>query len=312
MHSRILYRTLAVMALLCGSLLLTACGGGGGGGGNNGGGTGTPVTVVGSILRAETNAPPNPVATIKIGTASVQTASDGTFTLANAPSDATTLTITAQGSQTLTQAVKLTAGQTNNLGTIFISDTGYNATVTGRVISSATNQPVANATVILTGLQTTTSAQGTFTLSNLPVGLGNVSGTYGKISAGTAFADKPITAEVLAFPLEAGNNPLGDIALAPPVGDTPPGIPYTITGRITANGQTPTSSFVVALSLNGNVLPGQVQTDSAGNYFFWVASSPTDYTILVPAQNGYTAGQTTAALRQNDTPITAQTINVTK
>src|SRR5689334_6906635 len=81
--------TLALFAGLAG------CGGGGGGGNNSG----TPVTVTGRVLRAETGLAPDPAATVTIGGTSVTTAADGTFTF-NPPGNATMAMIAAQGSMT--------------------------------------------------------------------------------------------------------------------------------------------------------------------------------------------------------------------
>src|SRR5205823_1869405 len=141
-------------------------------------------------------------------------------------------TIAAQGTQTRTLPITLTANQANNLGDIYLSDTGYNATVTGRVVAQVNGQiqPVGNATVTIAGAQTKTATDGTFTLSGLPVGLGNASGTVGKVTA-QGFEDKPITDVTLGFPLAAGNNPIGDLLIAAPSGSVPLP-PYTIKGVV--------------------------------------------------------------------------------
>ena len=118
-HSRFLT---AMMGLIVAALaiMLAGCGGGGGGGGPSG----TPTTVTGRVLRAETGITPNPNAVVTIGGVGHTTGADGVFTF-SAPSNATTAIITAQGSMPRTITVALAPDKTNNLGDIYISDTGY-------------------------------------------------------------------------------------------------------------------------------------------------------------------------------------------
>jgi hypothetical protein len=292
--------TSALLALLSLPLFLAGCGGGGGGGGG-----GSPVTVTGKVLRAETGLAPNPAATVTIGGQTATAGADGTFTLNNVSSSTTTATISAQGTQTLTLPITLTAPGPNNLGDIYLSDTGYNATVTGRVVTQVNGQaqPVGNANVVIAGQHTVTATDGTFTLNNLPVGLGTVNGIFGKITA-TGFDDKLITADILRFPLTAGSNPLGDILMGLPIGNVPPP-PYTITGTVTVKG-TATAGIEVALAANGVTL-GTTTTDSNGHYFFWVV--PSTYTLT--AIQGSATQQTNVTLNRLDTPVTASTINLT-
>lgn len=305
MQSRILDRVgsrraiLALPMILLGLLLtLWGCGGGGGGGGGS-----SQVPVTGRVLQAETGLPPNPNATVTIGGSTATTTADGKFTL-NASSKSTSATIAASGAQTRTLPIALVANQTNNLGDIFLSNTGYNATVTGRVVAQVSGQlqPVGNATVTIAGASTKTATDGTFTLSNLPVGLGNASGTVGKVSA-QGFEDKPITDITLGFPLAAGNNPIGDLLIAAPSG-TVPLPPYTITGVVQVKG-TATKNLTVSLISNGNNL-GSTTTDSNGAYFFWVV--PGTYTVMASNTSGGTQ-TTNVTLTKLDTPVTAPVIN---
>ena len=156
-------------ALAAVGALSAGCGGGGGGVPG-----GMPVAVKGRVIRAETGLAPNPAAMVAIGSSTATAGVDGVFTF-NAASDAKTATITAQGSKTRTIAVALSVTQPNNLGDVYISDTGYNADVTGRVVAlvGGNTQPVGNATVTLANVTTTTKTDGTFALTGLPVDLGN-------------------------------------------------------------------------------------------------------------------------------------------
>jgi hypothetical protein len=294
---------ISLPALLPLLVLLAGCGGGGGGGG------GTPTSVTGRVLNAETGAPPNNGATVTIGGASAQTAADGTFTLANVPSTTTSGTVASSGAQTRTLTLALTAGQANNLGDVYITSdpAGYTANVTGRIITLDKGQPVGNATVILAGSSTKSGIDGTFTLTGLPVGLGNTSGTFGVVKA-SGFEDKPITADVLRFPLAQGSNPLGDIPIASTVGTTPPNVPYTIAGTVTVHGQKPSAGqqIQVTLSAGSNVL-GTMTADANGNYSFWVV--PATYTVSV-SLSGFTTKQVSVTLARLDRPVTAPTVDL--
>jgi hypothetical protein len=292
---------MALIALI--AALAVGVAGCGGGGGSNGG---TPVSITGRVLRAETGIAPNPNATVAIGGTTVTTGADGTFNF-TAPSNATMAVIAAQGSQTRTIPITLSATKANNLGDIYISDTGYTANVTGRVVATVSGaiQPVGNATVTIASASTTTKTDGTFSLVGLPVGLGNVAGTVGKVSA-VGFEDKPITDVNLQFPLVAGANPIGDLLIAAPSGATPLP-PFTINGVVQVGGHVQAGSNVVLMqTVNGTTTSlGSTTTDATGTYTFWVV--PGAYTMQ--AFNGATTMSTTVTLVKLDQPVTAPTIN---
>lgn len=294
----------ALMALIAALAVgLAGCGGGGGGGGPA---PGTPATVTGRILHAETGIAPNPNATITIGGASVTSGADGTFSF-TAPTGAKTATITAQGSQTRTINISLSTTQTNNLGDIYISDTGYTANVSGRVVANVNGatQPVGNATVTIANVSAATKTDGTFALTGLPVDLGNVAGTVGKVTA-AGFEDKPITDVNLQFPLKAGDNPIGDLLIAAPSGSTPLP-PYTIIGVVQSGGHALAGSNVLLMqTVNGTTTTlGNTTTDATGTYTFWVV--PGSYTVQ--AFNAAATQSTPVTLVKLDQPITAPTIN---
>lgn len=280
------------LLLLAGALV--GCGGGGGGGGA------APAQVSGRVLRAETNLPPNPAATATISGQSMATAGDGTFMFQSVPSNATTLQVTADPAKPRTLTIALTANQNNALGDIFVSDTGYTATATGRVVTQDTNQPVGNATVLIGGSQTQTGTDGRFTLGNLPVGLGTVPNVAIGVVKANGFTDKPI---IPSFILADGVNPLGDILIASPVGSNTPSPPYTITGKVTAQGAA-APNITVTLSVGATTL-GTTTTDANGAYFFWVV--PAAYTVSA-TQQGVTK-QVSVTLNRLDTPVTAPTIS---
>ena len=314
MRSSIYNRLCAVLLLLPLLCVLTGCGGGGGGG--TPAPAGGVATITGQVLLSATNAHPTNTATISGGgvstTASV---TDGSFTLPNVPVSTTSITVTVAqtGAAALTRtlSVALTANQTTTLGVIYVGAGANTANVTGRIVTVGSNgavQGVGNATVTIAGLQTKTSAtagqEGTFSISGLPVGLGDLSGTLlGNVTA-PGFEDKQITSETLTAPLEAGANALGDILILQPSGASP-APPYTIRGQVTVQGQL-TGNILVKLLQNGNLI-GSTTTLSDGSYSFWVVTGT--YTVLA-SQTGTGGQQTSVTLAALDTPVTAPAINI--
>ena len=155
--------------LLClissGLFLLTGCGGGGGGG--------VPNTFKGTILRGENGVPESPAATIVINGASATADVNGKFTLL-ASGSPLTATVSATGAQTRTVTLPTPIATTNDLGTIYLTDStdGYTASVSGRVIDLNTNLPVPGAAVVLAGGHATTGVDGKFAIDGLPVDFG--------------------------------------------------------------------------------------------------------------------------------------------
>lgn len=289
---------LAVLAVFA---ALAGCGGGGSGGGP---GAGTPTSVTGRILRAE-NGAAEAGTTIKIGNQTATSATDGTFTFANVDATAKTATITpAAPAVARTLALSLTAHIANNLGDVFVSDTGYTASVSGTVVGqiNGTQQPVGGATVTLAGSQVKTGTDGTFKIDNLPVGLGTDPNTsIGTISAPN-FESKPIFTQ---FALATGNNDLGTLLLGAPVSTTPPSLPYTISGTVTSGGKPAVNADVTIAVGGGGQLLGTTRTDQNGNYFFWVVTG--QYTVS--ATVGSSSQSVVVTLQALDAPATANAIN---
>ena len=315
-------RRVAAALLLCGlAALLSGCGGGGGG--NNGGGNGGSAIITGQVLLVSTNAAPTTTTTVSSGGISTTaSAADGSFTLSNAPTSATTLTISvaqASGNPVVrTLPIALTANQTSALGVVYVGATRYDATVTGRVVTQGTSgtQGVGNATVTIAGIQVKTSADsatlGQFTISGLPSGLGSETGVLiGTVEAPGFGARQLITADTgsLNFPngLVSGANSIGDITILQPSGSTP-APPYTITGLVTVAGAGRPSQSA-QLYQNGTLV-GNVTTDANGNYFFWVVAGT--YTVKAIYTSGAAQTQSVSVtLVTLDNPVTAPTINFT-
>ena len=280
---------------------LTGCGGGSSGGGP---GPGTPTSVTGRILRAE-NSAVEAGTTIKVGSQTATSTSDGTFTIANVDVNTKTATITpAAPAVARTLALSLTAHIVNNLGDVFVSDAGYTASVSGTVVGqvNGAQQVIGGATVTIAGSQVKTGTDGTFTINNLPIGLGtDPNAAIGTISAPN-FESKQIFTQ---FVLATGNNNLGTLLLGAPVTTTPPSLPYTISGTVTAGGKPAANAEVDIVAGSGGQLLGNTSTDQNGNYFFWVVTG--QYTVTATV-NSNTRSQN-VNLQSLDAPVTVTTIN---
>ena len=303
MRTNAIYKLGVAIGVFCAFAIgLTGCGGGGGGGGP----ISNPVTVTGTVLSADSAS--IPTASVKIGGQTVTTDANGKFTIANVAAGTTTGSVTATGEMPLTLTLSLKANAANDLGTLYLSNVGYSATVTGRVVKSTGGivTPVGGATVTIANATTLSKTDGTFTLSNLPVGLGGNPGVVGKISA-AGFEDKALTADNLQFPLAAGANPIGDqiIALSSGSSLNPPTAPYTIKGVVTVGGL-PTANVSITLATGGISL-GSTTTDATGTYTFWVVPATYQITAVASATSQQTV---TATLVKLDAPINVPTINL--
>ncbi|NUQ71540.1 MAG: carboxypeptidase regulatory-like domain-containing protein [Chthonomonadales bacterium] len=270
-----------------------------GGAGCGGGGGGPKADIRGRILLVTTGQPPNPSATVRVdGAGAVTTFADGSFTIRNASAAATLIEVTAAGMTALRQTLPpLTENAVNDLGTIFMTDTAYDASVDGTVVRSDTLAPVAGASVTISGKKTTTNASGFFSLADLPAGLGGIGIAAGLIRA-TGFEDKVLEFDL---PLGTGMNHLGDIPISPPVGGIPGG-PTTIKGKVTLQGQTVHSGTTVTLkrTSDGQVL-GSVTTQDDGSYGFWV---PVGQYEVRAERAGFTAQTAAAEVVRLDATIT--------
>jgi hypothetical protein len=295
-------RGLWLVSALAACASITACGGGGGGA--------PPADVTGRVLVVSSGSPLSG-ATVNIGGVSFTTLADGIFTLRNVPSTATQILISAPGVQPLTQTLPtLTPNSVNDLGDIFVlnaDDAGtYTAVASGKVVRADTLEGVPGAKVRLSGQAAVTDGAGNFSIPNLPIGLGNSGTAVGNIKA-VGFEDKQI---VLDFPLIASppNNDLGQLLLAPPVGDTPGG-PNNIKGKVSLTGQTELSGTVVSLidKATGSVIATRT-TASDGTFGFWVVTG--NYTVRAEHAGppAFAAKEQDVTLTRTDVPVV---VNIT-
>jgi hypothetical protein len=289
-----------LFSALCGTFAfgLGACGGGGGGGGGA-----APATVLGRVVVL--SGTPVSGVTVTIGGRQFVTGTGsiglGNFSLTNVPSDATTITVSGTGVKTLTQTLEpLTPNATNDLGDIFVIDAAdsetYTANVTGVVVRNDTLAPVAGAKVRLSGHVTTTGADGAFSFTGLPTGLGLAGTPVGDVTA-TGFTKSDITLGGLVLGASPPVNDLGNIVIAPVVGPTPDP-PTNIKGKVSLTGQTDLSGTTVTLTLksDGSTVDTMV-TKADGVYGFFVAANT--YTVKVQ-HAGFTDQQADVTLTRPD------------
>jgi hypothetical protein len=270
-----LMRALLTAAVIS-AVALFGCGGGGGGA--------PPANVIGRILSASSGAAISGV-TVSAGGASFVTIADGSFTLQNIPSNSTQITVSGTGIKTLTQTLPtLTPNSTNDLRDIFVLDNSdpnalYNAVLRSQVVRADNLNPVAGATVNISGQVATTDTNGNFSFSNLPAGLGGFTTPVGVVRA-TGFEDKPV---VFEFPLAASppDNVFPAIQIAVPVGSDPPGGPFNITGKVSLSGNPPPSDLsftnVTLINKANGATVGTVSTRADGRFGFWVVGG--SYTV---------------------------------
>jgi hypothetical protein len=300
-----LVRALLTAAVLC-AVALLGCGGGGGGV--------APANVIGRIVTVSSGAPISGV-TVSAGGASFQTLADGSFNLQNIPSNTTQIVVSGPGIKTLTQTLPtLTPNAINDLRDIFVLDTSdpnalYNTNLKWQVVRNDTKAPVAGAFVTISGQSTTTDANGNFSFSNLPAGLGGLTTPVGLVKA-TGFEDKPI---ILEFPLDPSppdNAPPGAIEIAVPVGSDPPPGPFNITGKVSLSGNPPPTdlSFTTVTLINkaDGATVATFTTRADGRYAFWVLAG--DYTVRAEHAGYTTKTQDVQLVTQDQTKVVDLTL----
>lgn len=278
-----------LVLLFVGLLLLSVVGCGGGSG--NGGGGGTGGNISGQVLWLPTGSPPLPAATVQIGNTTVQTDDGGTFSI-EAQSGTSSLLVlyTPSGGSTVSFRFDIPAITGDaDVGTLWIGP--EKITVTGKVISSATNAPVTAATVSFGGKIGTTNASGVFSLTDVAYSSQN-SGAFLGIE-GTVTADGFLAQTFFPENLPSGGlATFADIAITPLSSNEPPTTPANILGQITPVDKAP--GTIATLLLNGTAVR-QFTVGSDGGYRFFVV--PGNYVIqLQNPINGMSASSLNANL----------------
>ena len=127
------------------------------------------VAAIGTVTGKVTNSAGAPVggASVSSGGDGAITGSDGLYTL-QVPAGASTLTAALAGYQSASESVTVTPGQSTQAATLQIQPLNP-GNVTGSVVNGS-GQGLSGATVSAAGLTTSTAADGSYVLSNLPAG----------------------------------------------------------------------------------------------------------------------------------------------
>lgn len=270
-----------------------SCGGGGGGTGGGGG----DVTIIGRVLNIATG--DSVSANVQAGGHSTNTEpTDGSFTL-SVPSGTTSVVVTGSGFSpfTFTFPAVTDPDSPNDVGDLWVGS--ETVTLTGRVLSSTSGNPVPNATVNFGGKQGTTNSSGVFNIPGVAYSAGHEVVFWGIV--GTVQATGFFKIDFNAAPNVAvgGVVDVGDLSITPSGDNTPPPPPGNITGRVLPLGG---SAGTIVTLLESGVPVRVVNLDSTGRYAFWI--TPGSYTIT------YVKGAQSAPTQNVTLNSTSETINV--
>ncbi|MGC2742382.1 MAG: carboxypeptidase regulatory-like domain-containing protein [Candidatus Angelobacter sp.] len=140
---------------------------------------------VGTVTGKVTNTAGAPIAgaSVSSGGNGAITGSDGGYTL-QVPGGTSTLTAALAGYQSASESVTVTAGQSTQAATLQIQPVNP-GNVTGTVVNGS-GQGLSGATVSAAGLSTTTAADGSYALNNLPAGQTTINASLTGFQSGSA------------------------------------------------------------------------------------------------------------------------------
>ena len=286
-----------LLILLATLLLIVGCGGGGG---TTGGGQ--TATLVGRIIWVETNASPDPPASVTSGSASVETDKlDGSFNLeVNLGATSITVSYAASGSSTpVVRSFTFPPAQgTVDLGDLYIGP--EEVTLIGTVEDASTNLPVEGALIKIAGRSGTTNASGDFSIPNVaysssnPAAFGDIVGEITKFGYVRRLFNPPTAAvndEIL----------VGTLTISPTSSDTPPPTPANLTGTIQPVND---GAGATVNLMDGLTVVRTTVADGAGQYQFWAPVG----TYTIEASNGGKTGSEPVTLNQTNVQ---KVVNVT-
>jgi hypothetical protein len=265
-----------LVLLLLAVLALGGCGGGGGGGTTN-------AQLVGRVLWVESNAAPDPVASVSSGSNTTTTdVIDGSFVLA-VPVGTTSVTVSYSdgGPPVVFTFTFPAASGTVDVGDLYIGP--ETVTVHGTVRDASNDQPVPGATVTLGGRTALTDANGEFNLLNVaysssaPAAFGDLVGEVTKTAYVTRQFNPPTTAV-------GGVVEVGVLQFSPTSQDQPPPFPANITGTVLPVNDG-AGALVELLDGTMTVVRSTV-ADGAGKFQFWAGAG----TYTVRATKGALSG----------------------
>jgi hypothetical protein len=140
---------------------------------------------VGTVTGKVTNTAGAPIAgaSVSSGGNGAITGSDGVYTL-QLPGGTATLTVALGGYQSASESVTVTAGQTTQAATLQIQPVNP-GNVTGSVVNSG-GTGLSGASVTAGGLSTTSAADGSYALNNLPAGQTTIQASLTGFQSGSA------------------------------------------------------------------------------------------------------------------------------
>lgn len=287
--------------------VLVSCGGGAGGGGG-------VVTIQGLVKRSDTGQPPTEsgitvtIAGKTVPVTDIRTNADGkdyNFEVVGLPTGTTEGTVNpapgSSDSPVTFPLPPLPKSGTVYIGEAFIGPNTGIAKATGKVVSAETGQPVAGAKVTIGAFSVLTNSAGNFVFERLVACINS-----GVVEA-TGFERKVFAIDP---PLAPSDNDLGEIRIAPPVPDNPPGSPYNLLGTVTV--QAPGSPVGTNVQLLDADTQAQVDsfviTQTSGEFRFWV---PLGRYILKVTRSGYIPFQQEVTITAQNQPVTVN-VNLTR
>jgi len=301
-------RLLFVAVFMLSAWWLTACGGGPGGSEIGG-----AVTIQGLVKRSDTRGLPDPGTTVTVAGKTVQVTNlrqnrdgqDYNFEVVGVPSTTSEGRVSPPPGSADTPAMfplpPLPRSGTVYIGEVYIGPNTGVAKATGKVVSAETGQPVANAKVTIGAFSTRTNAAGSFFFDRL------VAQTDRGTVEATGFERKVFAIDP---PLVPGDNDLGEIRLAPPVGNDPPSGPYNLRGTVSVpSPDSPVGASVVLLDAETQTqVDSVVITQTSGEFRFWV---PFGQYILRVSKSGYITVQQEVTLTAQNQPLIVN-VNLTR
>ncbi len=290
------YKTLWLGLLI---LLLNSCGGGGGG-------LGAVAVLQGRVVLVGTGGPPNPAASVEVG--SLRTTTDtqeGTFRLTVPPS-ATQLTLRAEGMQTFTYALPpLQAGQTYDLGELYIGP--RTVVVRGRVVDAITQNPVENAIIHLLSRSTRSDSNGRFTLEAVAYDPNGMIDHEGIVQR-TGYLQRRFLVD--QPPDTNGEIELGDIPILPETDENPPGEPGNVRGIVEVPFEPAVGTRINIFSPPDAQFPIEtvVVTRESGEFRLWLL--PGSYKLRFTSVGGSRRAERTLTVTSLTTVINLGTVRL--
>ncbi|HEY2114054.1 MAG TPA: carboxypeptidase regulatory-like domain-containing protein [Candidatus Angelobacter sp.] len=218
------------------------------------------AAAVGTVTGTVTNTAGAPIsgASVSSGGNGAITGADGGYTL-QVPAGTSTLTAALAGYQSASESVTVTAGQSTQAATLQIQPINP-GNVTGTVIDG-NGQPLSGATVSAVGLSTSTAADGSYALNNLPAGQTTIQASL------TGFQSGSTTVTVVAATTTAASA----ITLV------------SSSGSITGSVKNTSGAAIVGASVGYG--GGTATTDANGNYT--LTGVPVGTVQLVASASGF-------------------------